>query len=227
MSMKTANDIRDDKREGRRGFLKVLVAVGVVSVTAAAASVLRFLAYVPSSNTTQGRGQVSWPRVKLVNANSLERLKPVNFNYPLVNTPNILVKLGVKAENGVGDEGDIVAYSEICQHLGCYYAFLSPGSSPSCESSFKASNPQGYCCCHGGQYDLAQGARVIGGPPPRPVPAVKLEYDSSTGDIYAVGMGPPTIFGHGTPGTTDPALVLKYDLEGGETVTQLTVFSGT
>ena len=227
MPMKVANDSQDDKGQGRRGFLKLLVAVGTVSVIAAVASVLRFLAHVPSSNTAQGSGQVSWPRVKLVNANSLELLKPVNFNYPLVNTPNILVKLGVKAENGVGDEGDIVAYSGICQHLGCYYAFLSPGSSPSCESSFKAPTPQGYCCCHGGQYDLAQGARVISGPPPRPVPAVKLEYDSATGDIYAVGMGPPTIFGHGPAGTTDPTLVLKNDLEGGETVTQATVFSGT
>ncbi|MGA2238184.1 MAG: Rieske 2Fe-2S domain-containing protein [Candidatus Bathyarchaeia archaeon] len=225
--MKSTNASQDDKSKGRRSFLKLLVAIGAVSATAAGASVLRFLAYVPSSSTTQGSGQLMWPRVKLVNAKSLQVLKPVSFNYPLMNTPNILVKLGVKAEDGIRDEGDIVAYSGICQHLGCYYAFLSPGSSPSCDSSFEASIPQGYCCCHGGQYDLAQSARVIGGPPPRPVPAVKLDYDSDTGDIYAVGMGPPTIFGHGPPGTTDPALVLKYDLQGGEIVTQATVFSGT
>jgi arsenite oxidase small subunit len=225
--MKSTNGHGTDQAKERRGFLKLLVAIGTVSVAAAGASVLRFLAYVPPSNTAQGGGQLSWPRVKLVNAGSLQVLKPVNFNYPLVNTPNMLVKLGVKADNGVGDEGDIVAYSSICQHLGCYYAFLAPGSSPSCDSSFKASIPQGYCCCHGGQYDLARSASVIGGPPPRSVPAVKLEYDSATGDIYAVGMGPPTIFGHGPPGTTDPALVLKYDLEGGEAVTQATVFSGT
>jgi arsenite oxidase small subunit len=225
--MKSASSGETDQTKGRRGFLKVLVALGTLSAAAAGASVLRFLTYIPPSSTTQGGGQLSWPRVKLVNAQSLQALKPVNFNYPLVNTPNMLVKLGVKADNGVGEERDIVAYSGICQHLGCYYAFLAPGSSPSCDPSFKASIPQGYCCCHGGQYDLARSARVIGGPPPRSVPAVKLEYDSATGDMYAVGMGPPTIFGHGPPGTTDPSLVLKYDLEGGEIVSQATVFSGT
>jgi hypothetical protein len=67
---------------------------------------------------------------------------------------------------------------------------------------------------------------VIGGPPPRAVPRVLLEYDEATGDVYAVGMGPPTIFGHGPPGTTDPESVLRYDLEGGEIVTEETVFSG-
>lgn len=220
---------RDDeshKPEGRRNFLKILVAAGWVSMIAATASVFRFLSYIPPASPTETTTQLSWPRIKLTNINSLEKLKPLRFNYPLVNTPNVLVKLGVKAENGAGPDGDIVAYSIICQHLGCYFAFQPPGTSPPCDSSFKASLPQGYCCCHGGQYDFTQNAKVIGGPPPRPVPAVLLEFDSATGDIYAVGMSAPTIFGHGPPGTTDPASVLKFDLEGGEVVTQDTVFSG-
>jgi hypothetical protein len=51
---------------------------------------------------------------------------------------------------------------------------------------------------------------------------VTLQLDTTTGDISAVGMGPPTIFGQGTAGTTDPALVMQYDLQG-VLVTQSTV----
>ena len=211
----------------RRDFLKILLAAGSAFTVAAAASIFRFVTYIPTSNPNQAATQLAWPRIMLGNINSLEPLKPLRFNYPLVNTPNLLVKLGVKAENGVGPDGDIVAYSDICQHLGCYFAFQPAGSSPQCDASFQAPVAEGYCCCHGGQYDFTQGAKVIGGPPPRPVPSVQLEYDAATGDIYAIAMGPPTIFGHGPPGTTDPQSVLNFDLQGGDIVTQSTAFSGT
>jgi Rieske Fe-S protein len=70
----------------------------------------------------------------------------------------------------------------------------------------------GYCCCHGSVFDLTNAARVIGGPSPRPQPQVQLELDT-TGAIYAVGMGAPTIFGHDT-GSTD----VTADLQGGNLV---------
>lgn len=202
-----------------------MLAAGWVATLAAGLSIFRFLAYVPQPGAAGGITQLAWPRVKLIKAASLLPLKPVRFNYPLVNTPNFLVKLGISAENGVGPDTDIVAYSTICQHLGCYFGFQAPNTSPPCNSSIKTSMAEGYCCCHGGEYDFVHGAKVIGGPPPRPVPAVKLEYDTTTGDIYAVGMGPPVIFGHGPPGTTDPGQVLKNDLEGGQLVNENTVFS--
>jgi arsenite oxidase small subunit len=148
----------------------------------------------------------------ITNISSLVVSQPVSFNYPLEETPNILVKLGVKASGGVGPDGDIVAFSAVCQHLGCIYAFVPTGSGPGCASSYKAPGPEGYCCCHGSIYDLVNGAAVIGGPAPRPVPQVTLSIDDS-GDIYAVGMGPPTIFGHDTGSSN----VLE-DLQGGTPV---------
>lgn len=220
---------RDDLAEsgkGKRDFLKIILALGGLATLGSIASTLRILAFVPPP--MQGTSQaLAWPRMKLVNIAKIESSKVLRFNYPLIDTPNILLKVGQKAQNGVGPDSDIVAYSDVCQHLGCFYGVLSPGSSPPCNSSYKAHGNEGYCCCHGGQFDLANGARVIGGPPLRPVPAVTLEYEKHTGDIYAIGMGPPTIFGHGPPGTTDPALVLKHDLEGGEIVTEATVFAET
>jgi arsenite oxidase small subunit len=225
--MSPVSEEERNKPIGRRRFFNLFLAVGSVATIAALLSALfRYLEFVPSPQAGGTQVELAWPRVKLVNAGSLQLLKAVKFNYPLTNTPNFLVKLGVKADDGVGPDGDIVAYSGICQHLGCYYEFHPPDSSPSCSPSFKPQIPEGYCCCHGGQYDFAQAAKVISGPPPRPVPAVRLEYDKATGDLYATAMGPPTIFGHGPPGTMDPSLLLKYDLGGGEVVTQDTVFSG-
>jgi len=61
-------------------------------------------------------------------------------------------------------------------------------------------------------YDFANGAKVLSGPSPRPQPQVTLEVDSS-GDIYATGMGPPSIFGHNT-GSND----VNDDLSGGNLV---------
>jgi len=156
----------------------------------------------------------------------LEVLKSFTFNYPLDNTPNILVKLGVKAENGIGPDGDIVAFSAICQHQGCTYAFQPPNSSPSCNSSVTVTAAAGYCCCHRSVYDFVHNASVIGGPAPRPVPRVMLEYDQATGDIYVTGLTAPNIYGHGPPGVTDPAQVLQYDFQGGQIVTQITLSSG-
>jgi arsenite oxidase small subunit len=197
----------------RREFLKLAAAGGGGLVIVALAGVLRSMTFVPTSST-----QTSWPRLKVANINSIQPLTPVNFNYPLTNTPNLLVKLGVKAKNGIGPEGDIVAFSDICQHLGCFYGFVPPNGAPPCNSSYKAPESVGYCCCHGSIYDFTDGAKVIGGPAPRPLPQVQLELDQSTGDIYAISMGPPTIFGHGPAGTTDPALVLQYDTSGGTLV---------
>jgi arsenite oxidase small subunit len=164
-------------------------------------------------STTSTTSSGPFPTIKVGNISDLTGGKTVTFNYPLEETPNLLVKLGEKAQNGVGPNGDIVAFSQICQHLGCIYGFVAAGASPGCDNTYKASGPVGYCCCHGSAYDLANGAKVLGGPAPRPVPQVILSYDDSTGDIYATGMSPPTIFGYHTG--SDNVL---YDLQGGTLV---------
>lgn len=182
--------------ERRRDFLKGMV--GVSSIVLLATLVDFGKVFEPIKVCIP-----PWPKTKVANVSSLQVNTPVSFNYPLTTTPNLLVKLGQKVPNGVGPDGDIVAFSSVCQHLGCIYGFLAPGSSPSCNSSFKASGPVGYCCCHAGVYDFANGAKVLSGPPPNPVPGVVLEFDDTTGDIYATAMTAPVIFGKGPPGSTN------------------------
>ena len=168
------------------------------------------------TNSAQGTnnpvGTKSFPRVKVAQLADLSINQPVVFAYPLDNEPNILVKLGQKADGGVGPDGDLVAFSGVCQHLGCIYAFQAPGTSPACNASYRAAGPEGYCCCHGSVFDFLHGAKVLSGPSPMPQPQVLLEVDES-GNVYATGMTPPTIFGHNT-GSND----ISSDLEVGNPV---------
>lgn len=224
---KSQNDKRPENAEAsRRNLLKMGVGFGAILVVGGVASVARSLINpgIPeTSSTTQTETTTSsgappaatpnFPVTQVANVKDIQESVPINFYYPLTDQPNILVKLGVKAQGGVGPDEDIVAFSQICQHLGCLYGFVEAGSSPACNSSYKASGPIGYCCCHGSRYDLTNGAKVIGGPAPRPVPQVILHYDSTTGNIWATGITPPTVFGFDT-GSSD----VSQDLVGGTMV---------
>jgi cytochrome b6-f complex iron-sulfur subunit len=58
------------------------------------------------------------------------------------------------------DSGDFVAYSAVCTHQSCTVAYQ---------------NGQLACPCHGSVYDPANGAEVVAGPAPRPLPEVPVE----------------------------------------------------
>lgn len=195
--------------EGRRNFLKVAVVASAVIAAVGLGALVKSVANpAPIASVATG-----FPKVKVASLSDLQAGKPLLFYYPLDNEPNLLVKLGQAAENGVGPDGDIVAFSQYCQHLGCVYGYQAPGTSPKCNTSYLSSTPVGYCCCHGSVFDFAGNGKVLSGPSPRPIPRVILEVDGSN-DIYAVGMTPPAIFGHNT-GSND----VSSDLQGGNLVT--------
>ena len=58
------------------------------------------------------------------------------------------------------DNGDFVAYSAICTHQGCTV-------------DYKDGNLA--CPCHGSVFDPANGAAVIAGPAPRPLPEIPVK----------------------------------------------------
>jgi len=195
----------------RRNFLKISVVLSAILAVGGIAAVSKSVterAASPEGASTP----TSFPRVKVSNVNTLSLNQVVFFYYPLDNEPNILVKIGQKAQGGVGPDQDIVAFSQLCQHLGCDYAYQAPGTSPQCDASYRAQGPEGYCCCHGSIFDYVNSGKVLGGPAPRSVPQVILEVDSD-GDIYATGMTAPSIFGHST-GSSD----VTADLQGGNVV---------
>ena len=235
---------------GRRDFLRALL---FVSGAAVVLGMLRGLEYlVPPSI---GISSFPRLLLVDENGNPIRASKiPPNaqptialFPYPLNNEPNFLLNLGndsnqpvevppttvvipqnsVKYEfpGGVGPNKSIVAFSAICQHLGCTFpelTFYPPG--------YKAITELGpkdkvlHCSCHGSTYDPYLGGAVVTGPTTRPLPAVVLEWDSSTDYLYATKMVGPIIYGH--PGYSSPTQDTVNnplgDLQGGSPISGTT-----
>ena len=57
----------------------------------------------------------------------------------------------------------VVAYSAVCTHTGCDV------------TEWDAEARQFQCPCHDSQFDPSDGARVVGGPAPRPLPSLPLK----------------------------------------------------
>jgi ubiquinol-cytochrome c reductase iron-sulfur subunit len=77
---------------------------------------------------------------------------------------------------------DIVAYSKICTHVGCPAAL------------YEETTHHILCPCHQSTFDAAQGAQVLFGPAPRPLPQLPIGTDAqgfliATSD-YRVPVGP-------------------------------------
>lgn len=143
------------------------------------------------------------------------------FNYPLRNEPNFLLNLyppidsgglpiwapvsGVhyNVPGGVGPHASIVAFSAICQHLGCpapalaYYPLVGNPPQPTCSGA----TPGGrdfyiHCSCHGSTYDVSNKAGNLTGPAVLPLPQVTLYNDPVTDYLYAQGVDGPPVNGH-------------------------------
>jgi Rieske Fe-S protein len=66
------------------------------------------------------------------------------------------------AQRQLGPDG-IVAYSAVCTHQQCWV------------TDWLTTAQILQCPCHQSQYDLRNGAKVVGGPAPRPLPALPLK----------------------------------------------------
>jgi Rieske Fe-S protein len=209
-----------DVDETRRNILK-LAGVGAL-VLAGGGLAAASIQYVQPPTV----GLTSYPKVQLIDVNGKPLTVPAVeneynvttsslfiFNYPLRNEPNFFLNLSPPNTNppspsnpgawnvpgGIGTNGSIVAYSAICQHLGCpapAIAYYPPGT---CSETFLGGTRPFYihCSCHGSTYDVTDGAANLTGPAVLPLPQVVLDVDAS-GNLYAVGMTPssPPVNGH-------------------------------
>jgi Rieske Fe-S protein len=219
-----AADPDQDVDETKRNVLKLLAVAGLVGA-GAGGLVGGTLQYVQPPTI----GISTYPRTQLLDidgsaltVNKVESEYNVTsasdfvFYYPLRNEPNFFLNLtpanGQKPSatnpgawgvpGGVGTNSSIVAYSAICQHLGCPVPAISyypPGTCPQTWPS--PTNTTGafyiHCSCHGSTYDVTDGAANLTGPAVLPLPQVVLDVDAS-GNLYAVGMTPssPPVNGH-------------------------------
>jgi Rieske iron-sulfur protein SoxL2 len=257
--------------EKRRKFLKSLVfgiaaaaVVGIIpGVKVLVPPTITSVSGFPKSLLVDSSGNP-------IKASSLPVNSPVIllFEYPMTGEPNFLLNLGDSEGNpveippttvtipqtgktyqfpgGVGPNKSIVAYSAICQHLGCtppYIHFYPPqyvspaqltASEPdqlSAEALLAAKQNHVpaliHCDCHGSTYDPYKGAAVLTGPTVRPLPAVLLEWDSTTDYLYAIGAIGVATYPNGANGvpSNDPTDDLSNSY--GSPVGDKTTASGT
>jgi len=148
----------------KRTFLKALIVFSGVLVLF---PLERLSAYLLERKS----GTTSYPRVKVASSSELATGQSLLFTYPNKDRSAVLIHLA---------SGDFVAYDAVCTHLGCQIHFDKEPI-----KGWENRNDNLFCACHGAVFDPKNGD-VLAGPPPRPMPKIKLEIDTN-GDIYANG----------------------------------------
>ncbi len=108
------------------------------------------------------------PRARIARLGDVPPGSALMFTYPQAHDACLLIRLR--------DE-TLVAYSQKCTHLSCAVI-------PRIDRGVLQ------CPCHDGYFDLATG-RNIAGPPPRPLPRIRLELVGD--EIWATGVDERTI----------------------------------
>jgi arsenite oxidase small subunit len=119
-----------------------------------------------------------YPKKKIGILSQLKEEVPIEFQYPFESSTSscTLVKLGTPAGGGVGPQDDIVAFSNLCTHLG----------GPLKGTYRKGFRAMGPCPYHLTTYDLTRYGIVISGHATESLPQVLLEVKDD--EIYATGM---------------------------------------
>lgn len=152
-------------RVSRRGLV---IGGGALAVGAAGAA-----AVVIATDGDGDEGAEGYPRKRVGSVSQLRPGEPVRFEYPLEGQQSVLLDMEDEVPGGVGDNNSIVAFSILCQHMGC-------------PVGYRAEQRDLLCGCHQSRYDPAREGVVVQGVSQRPLPRVALELDGD--DIYAVGV---------------------------------------
>jgi arsenite oxidase small subunit len=118
-----------------------------------------------------------YPDVVVANIADVKSGTPIFFEYPQPGQKNMLVKIDRQAEEGIGPDQDLVAFSTACSHMGApldnvynhEYGMLGP------------------CPLHFSIFDLAKSGMNVMGKASDHLPQVALTLDAN-GDIRATGM---------------------------------------
>ena len=152
----------------RRTFLKLTSTVAAGAGIAGAGN-------ADAAPPPQTRATLPYPAKVIGNATKLKVDAPQTFSYPDAASPCTLVKTGKPVPGGVGPDGDIVAYSNLCTHMGCPVAY------DAAERVFK-------CPCHYSMFDAELAGEMICGQATENLPQIDLRYNAKDGSISAVSV---------------------------------------
>jgi Rieske Fe-S protein len=108
-------------------------------------------------------GRPAYPELIVARASELTPGSVRMFSYPAATDPCILFRRA---------NGALAAFSQKCTHL-------------SCAVNYSSARDRLECPCHDG-YFSAENGRVLQGPPPRPLPRIRIEQRGDA--IVAVGV---------------------------------------
>lgn len=164
----------DQQTVSRREFLKASSAAGALGVG--------IFAFPPGLEIvkplTQGVLQVtrSYTPLKVAQLSELTEGQPVDFQYPLQEHNNFLVKLGTPAFDGVGPNEDIVAFNYLCSHMGCPL-----------NGQYRHEHKMlGPCSCHYSRFDLSKNGVMVLGQATQSLPQIVLEVQGD--EVFAVAV---------------------------------------
>ncbi len=161
----------------RRIFLKV-AGTSVAGVGAAVSPVGPAIAAGDNQAAIQsaaGMAVLPYPKAAVGKAKSMQVDTPVAFTYPDADSPCVAIKMGQRVPGGVGPDGDIVAYSNLCTHMGC------PLMYDAASRSFK-------CPCHYSMFDPEKSGQMICGQATEDLPQIQLSHDAATDTVYAMAV---------------------------------------
>ena len=119
---------------------------------------------------------LGYGRKQLAALDDLSAGEPLTFAYPAEGQSNFVLKLGAPAQGGVGPDGDIVAFSYACTHMGC----------PLIGQYNDEHKIMGPCPCHFTTFDLRQNGMVVLGQATQNLPQIALDVED--GEVYATGV---------------------------------------
>lgn len=164
----------------RRTFLKLSGLAGGL-VLSGGAIVVGSVGRRPRGALAQAEKVVfaypDYPDVVVAKLADIQPGTPIFFDYPQAGQRNMLVQLAVPAEEGIGPDQNIIAFSVFCPHMGVpldavydhTHALLGP------------------CPLHFSTYDLSRSGMMVMGKATDHLPQVVLTINDA-GEIRATGM---------------------------------------
>ena len=161
----------EDVKLGRRFFLQS----GGTAAVAMGAAVIPIHNANAAAPAAAGSMALPYPKKAVGIVNKMPLNQAVAFNYPDASSPCYAIRMGSAVPGGVGPNGDIVAYSSLCTHMGCPVAYDGDSRIFKCNSHFSMFDPE-------------RNGQMICGQATENLPQIKLEYDQKTDSVHAAGV---------------------------------------
>lgn len=180
---KVGEDANTEDSLTRRLFLKLLMGTSVLITLIPFRTMVEFFYANPRTQKPL--------RKKIANTRDLPEGSTMVFFFPEEDGSHRSFLTHLSSEDqsrAEAEENDefitegFVAFNTVCPHLQCTIELPEDG--------------EYICPCHGGVFNILDGT-VLAGPSPRPLPAIKLDVEQSTGDIYAVELVGKIGYGRG------------------------------